>query len=82
MLERFKQSFRKQPLAWILGGLLALSVYWHYQTGTKFSETCLAITALMEGYWEPNAEIRLDPSKIERLCGERLAEPDQYDDRE
>ncbi len=117
MLERFSQSFRKNPWAWILGGLLAFSVYSNYQIGSKVTETCLAITALMEGYWELGAEgqhdidamvrealaegqvhdqlmqedsyegrtyrwYRSSTRVIERLCAEKLAEPDQYDDRD
>ncbi len=38
MLERFSQSFRKNPWAWILGGLLAFSVYSNHLIGSKFTE--------------------------------------------
>lgn len=49
--ERFTQSFSKNPLTWVFGGLFILSVYFHYQTGAEFTRVCRTIVELEEGYF-------------------------------
>ena len=97
MLERFSQSIQMNPLAWTLVGLLVFDIYSRLQIGSKFTETCLAITGLMGGYWEPNAEGRLDlwqfqkngldidamvlEARVEAQVHERLVQEDSYEGR-
>lgn len=50
--ERFTQSFTKNLGAWILTGLLAFSVFFHYRTGEKFTNVCETIVILEQGYFD------------------------------
>ena len=50
--QRWSKSFVENPMAWILAGLLAFSVFSHYRTGTQFTEVCNRILMLREGYFD------------------------------
>lgn len=52
IIERLKQSFSKNPGAWVLGGLLVFSMYSHYRTGAQFTKVCETVSMLEEGYFD------------------------------
>ena len=61
----WERQFAKNPLAWILGGLLAFSVYSHYRTGSAFTRVCETVAALEEGYLDLESNQRFEPSGID-----------------
>ena len=54
LLDRFSdwlsRRFLGNPAAWILGGLLVFSVYSHYETSSEFSDVCVIVNSLEQGY--------------------------------
>ena len=63
--KRFTASFSKNPVAWILGGLLVFSVYSHYGTGSEFTQVCEKIVMLEEGYYDFDTSQQLQPTGID-----------------
>ena len=47
---RWKKSFDRNPVAWLLGGFLAFSVFSHYRTGSDFTRVCETVASLQTGY--------------------------------
>jgi hypothetical protein len=78
--------FEKNPLAWILAGLLALSVYSHFRTGAKFTEACTLFDALQQGYFEtatpPNLSLDWEAIGKQATDHERLMAEDSREGRE
>lgn len=63
--KRITHSFTKNPVAWILAGLLAFSLYSHGITGRQFTEVCERIAALEEGYFDPESSNQFHTSGID-----------------
>ena len=61
----WQKRFAKNPAAWILGGLLAFSVYSHYRTGAAFTRVCESIASLGEGYIDLESNQKFKPSGID-----------------
>lgn len=48
--KSFTRSFVNNPIAWMLGVLLAVSVFSYYRASDKLSSVCSTILMLEEGY--------------------------------
>lgn len=60
-MQRLLEKFSENPIPWVLAGLLAFSVYAHYQTSTAFTQTCGSLLYYLEGY--PNLDTAsMDPT--------------------
>jgi hypothetical protein len=58
----------RNPLAWIFGGLLAVSLYGNYSTGNKLSQVC---SFLSEGIEQSVRFERTQWQTVEHICAER-----------
>jgi hypothetical protein len=48
--EKMITSFQKNPIAWILGALLVVSVHGNYKTGKAFTESCQLMMFLTDDF--------------------------------
>jgi hypothetical protein len=63
--QSFSRRFWENPIAWILGGLLAGSVYFHYRTGVEFTRVCETIASLEQGYFDLETTQSYEPTGID-----------------
>ena len=71
MFDKLNEKFRRNPGAWILAGLLAYSVYFHYQTGVKLTRVCELFSELEQEFssaWDSQSY-----KQLRRICGNRLS---------
>jgi len=75
---RFKESFRKNPFAWIFFVLLVGSIYHQYRTGIDLSKVCDDVEDMIRAPPFPSREImapwqKKAAAEIEAICGPRQA---------
>ena len=66
--------FEDNPIAWILAGLLAISVYGNFRTGAEFSHLCRLLGPHDVSYGKPRSAVE----EIHTICADRLSEPVEY----
>ena len=64
----------RNPTVWILGALLAFSIYSHYRTSAKFEQACTLVDLLFE-IDDLEASGVVGKVRLAQLCHERLAPP-------
>ena len=63
--DYMKDNIQKNLGIWILIGLLIFSIYSHYKTGEKFTEVCIDIVSLEQGYFDIQSNETFTPSGID-----------------
>ena len=69
------RPFRKNRNAWIMLGLLLLSVYSHYKTSVKLTHVCENFVVAEQSHWldSRKSNYQQEITRIVNVCHERLA---------
>jgi hypothetical protein len=78
--ENARGAFNKNPLAWVIFGLLLVSMYGNYENGHHLTQVCEDIHDMMRERPFPPREAmaawqKVEADEIEKICGDREADP-------